>query len=197
MQSRRSRGPRGRSDIQTRFLRRSFAERRHASQDRAPASRMAKTFRTASTSCPPHGRDRDNPQRVRGPGTETTPMTRSTASDGKSEVTRRGNIAVCDIARAPIRLVGRNLLLFEIVGEQAAPGIAESCTGHAAAGEKLAECKSRHAADRFCSHETRTGDRRLKHAFFGKIAIFCGRLRITLVSLFVLRMRIQFKYRSR
>ena len=54
------------------------------------------------------------------------------------------------VTDAPIGLVGPNLFRVEIVCEQAAPSVAQPCTRHSAAGEKLEECVMGHARDRFC-----------------------------------------------
>src|SRR5580704_7384688 len=59
------------------------------------------------------------------------------------------DIAVPDVARAPVGFVSRNLLLIEVVGEQAAPRVPKPGARHAAAGEKLEKCELRHARDRF------------------------------------------------
>src|SRR5208337_2406191 len=59
------------------------------------------------------------------------------------------DVAVLDVADAPVGLVSRNFFLVEVVGEQAAPRIPEPCARHAAAGEELDERVLAHARDRF------------------------------------------------
>ena len=94
---------------------------RQPPQGPALASRMAKTFLTESARCLARDRDRDSFQRAKGLGREMTPMRGRLSVVGKSESVRLATSPVLDVADAPIRYVGPNLLLVEIVGEQAAP----------------------------------------------------------------------------
>src|SRR6185437_10539728 len=87
---------------------------------------------------------------------------------------KAGDVTKFDIIGAPVRSIGRYLLVVDVVGERAAPQIPEARARHAPAGKEFAERKLTHAADSFAlkawAHDTRS-----QRALLTGGAFFCGR----------------------